>query len=45
MPLRGVCDVVAFVSEPDSMISPSDGVDGDLDLRDAMIGRLSFATL
>lgn len=43
MPLRGVCDVVAFVSEPDSMISPSEGVDGDLDLRDAIVplGSLS----
>lgn len=31
--LRGDCDEVAFNSEPDSMISPSDGVDRDLDLR------------
>lgn len=37
LPLRGSFDVVAFVSEPDSMISPSEGVDGDLDLRDAMV--------
>lgn len=37
LPLRGSCDVVAFVSEPDSMISPSEGVDGDLDLRDAIL--------
>ena len=37
LPLRGNCDVVAFVSEPDSMISPSEGLDGDLDLRDAMM--------
>lgn len=37
VPLRGVCDVVAFVSEPDSMISPSEGDDGDLDLRDSMV--------
>lgn len=36
MPLTEVCDVVAFVSEPDSMISPSEGVDGDLDRRDAI---------
>lgn len=42
MPLRGSCDVVAFVSEPDSMISPSEGVDGDLDLRDA-IARMERA--
>jgi len=33
VPLRGDFDAVAFVSEPDSMISPSEGVDGDLDLR------------
>jgi hypothetical protein len=31
-----VCDVVAFVSEADSMISPSEGVDGDLDRCDVM---------
>jgi hypothetical protein len=31
-----VCDVVAFVSDPDSTISPSDGVDSDLDRREAM---------
>ena len=31
MSLTEVCDVVAFVSEPDSTISPSEGVDGDLD--------------
>jgi hypothetical protein len=37
LPLRGKCDVVAFISEPDSMISPSEGVDGDLDLREAMM--------
>jgi hypothetical protein len=38
MPLRGGFDAVAFISEPDSMISPSEGVDGDLErLRDAMV--------
>jgi hypothetical protein len=37
LPLRGKSDVVAFISEPDSMISPSEGVDGDLDLREAMV--------
>lgn len=38
VPLRGGFDAVAFVSEPDSMISPSEGVDGELDLRrDAML--------
>ena len=37
MPLRGVFDVVAFVSEPDSIISPSEGVDGDFNLWDAMV--------
>lgn len=31
-----VCDVVAFVSDPDSTISPSEGVDSDLDRREAM---------
>jgi hypothetical protein len=36
VPLTEVCDVVAFVSDPDSMISPSEGVDGDLDLREAI---------
>jgi hypothetical protein len=35
VPLTEVCDVVAFVSDPDSMISPSEGADGD-DLREAM---------
>jgi hypothetical protein len=39
MPFMEVCDVVAFVSDPDSMISPSEGVDGDLDLREAIIAR------
>jgi hypothetical protein len=38
--LTEFCDVVAFfVSKPDSTISPSEGVDGDLDLRDAMMGN------
>lgn len=32
VPLRGGFDAVAFVSGPDSMISPSEGTDGDLDL-------------
>lgn len=32
VPFRGDFDAVAFMSEPDSMISPSEGVDGDLDL-------------
>lgn len=32
-----VCDVVAFVSDPDSTISPSEGVDSDLDRREAML--------
>lgn len=32
VPLRGGCDAVAFVSGPDSTISPSEGTDGDLDL-------------
>jgi len=36
LPLRGNCDVVAFVSEPDSMISPSEAVDADRDLCGAM---------
>lgn len=31
-----VCDVVAFVSDPDSTISPSEGVDSDLDRREAI---------
>jgi hypothetical protein len=37
MPLTEVCDVVAFVSDADSMISPSEGVDRDLDLREAIM--------
>jgi hypothetical protein len=36
-----VCDVVAFVSEADSMISPSEGVDGDLDRCDVMASQQS----
>lgn len=32
VPLRGGFDAVAFVSGPDSTISPSEGTDGDLDL-------------
>jgi hypothetical protein len=45
LPLTEFCDVVAFfVSEPDSTISPSEGVDGDLDLRDAMMGGTKSAS-
>lgn len=42
VPFRGDFDAVAFKSEPDSMISPSEGVAEDLDLsRDAILPTIA----
>lgn len=40
-----VCDVVAFVSDPDSTISPSEGVDSDLDRREAIFHTKKCSSL
>lgn len=40
VPLRGGFDAVAFVSGPDSTISPSEGTDGDLDLGCDMVANV-----
>jgi hypothetical protein len=44
VPLRGGFDAVAFISEPDSMISPSEGVDRDLErFRDAILPTVTLS--